>query len=176
MLADLVFECQGCGNCCNRILIPYKGMTMGLALLPGEEELFDPYPGAVKPYIALRVLRGKGQTAKLVSHQMVQEPCPLYDKILKRCTRYEDRPMVCREYPFSHDPSFCNIERHCTWVKSQDIVFDETSVRMEPGQHAAMLRINSFFLELHDIMRRDRYMLVMFDVATGEWVPMIDDG
>lgn len=172
MLADLAFECQKCGNCCNRIRIRQFDMTIGLALLPGEEHLFESYPGAVKPYMGLRRLRGKGHNAELVCYQMVQQPCPLYDKIMKRCTRYEDRPMTCREYPFANDPSFCNIERHCTWVKSQDIEYGTTPVRMAPGQHSAMIRINSFFLSLHDRMKREHSMLAMFDVATDEWAIM----
>jgi len=170
-MPDLTFECQGCGCCCNRIRIQHFGMTIGLALLPGEEDLFNVYPGAVKPYMGLRRMRGKGHNAELVCYQMVQDPCPLYDRILKRCTRYEDRPMACREYPFSNNPSLCDMERHCTWFKSQDAVtFGETSVMMAPGQNAAMIRINSFFLSLHDRMKKERSMLVMFDVATDEWV------
>lgn len=169
-MSALTFECQGCGNCCNRILIQQFDMTIGLALLPGEEDLFESYPGAVKPYMGLRRMRGKGSNVKLVCCQMVQEPCPLYDRIMKRCTRYEDRPMACREYPFSNTPSFCNMERHCTWVKSHnDIVFGETPVVIAPGQQAAMIRINSFFLSLRDLMMRERFMLVMFDVATDKW-------
>ena len=169
-MSDLVFECQKCGACCNRIRIQTHDMTLGLALLPGEEHLFEPYPGAVKPYMGLRKLRGKGHNAELACYQMVQQPCPLYDRILNRCTRYEDRPMTCREYPFGNDPSFCNIEKHCTWVKSQDIEYGTTPVRMAPGQHSAMIRINSFFLSLHDRMQRERSELVMFDVATEGWV------
>ncbi len=169
MLDDLVFECLGCGACCNHILIPYE-LTIGLALLPGEERLFESYPGAVKPYMGLRRMRGKGQNTELVCYQMVQQPCPLYDKIMKRCTRYEDRPMTCREYPFASSSSLCNIEQHCTWVKTHDIKYGTTSARMPPGTHSAMLRIGSFFLSLHDRMQRERSMLVMFDVATDEWV------
>jgi len=169
-MSDLAFECQGCGNCCNRIRIQSHDMTLGLALLPGEEDLFNVYPGAVKPYMGLRRMRGKGYNIEVVCHQMVREPCPLYDKILKRCTRYEDRPMACREYPFSSDPSTHAIERHCTWVKSHDdIVFGETQVQMTPGQNTAMIRINSFFLSLHDRMQGEHFMLVMFDVANDTW-------
>jgi len=40
---------------------------------------------------------------------------------------------------------------------------------MAPGQNAAMIRINSFFLSLRDLMMRERFMLVMFDVATDKW-------
>lgn len=168
MLDDLVFECLGCGACCNRILIPYNELTIGLALLPGEEDMFDPYPGAVKPYLGLRRMRGKGHNAEIVCYQMVQEPCPLH--VMKRCTRYEDRPMACREYPFSNSPCSNSLERHCTWVKAHDIEYGTTSVRMTPGMHSAMLRVNSFFQSLHDRMQRERSTLIMFDVATDEWV------
>lgn len=169
MLADLVFECHRCGCCCNRILIPYRGITVGLSLLPGEEHLFESCPGAVKPYMGLRRMRGKGYNVEVVCYQMVQQPCPLYDRILNRCTRYEDRPMVCREYPFSNDPSSSTVEQHCTWVKSNESLFDKTPIQMEPGQQSAIIRINSFFLSLHDLMVRERSMLVMLDSATDEW-------
>lgn len=174
MSAELKFECQKCGCCCNRILINSIGITVGLALLPGEEDLFKSYPDAVKPYMGLRRMQGKGKIVDLLCYQMVQEPCPLYDRIMKRCTRYEDRPMSCREYPFTHDSYFC-IELYCTWVKQHDIKFGETPVRMAPEQQSAMIRMNSFFLSIHDQMQKKRSTLMMFDVATNEWAILKDD-
>lgn len=165
----LRFECLLCGRCCNRIRVASSGLTQGLSLLPGEETLFAEFPGAIKPYAAIRDPRHRKPHLKVVSYQMVQEPCPLYDPDTRTCTRYDERPMVCRAYPFSFGGT--QIEANCDWCNNVHLTYGETAVIHGKEQARGEQQVNSFFMTLHQRMQRTgRTQLVMYDIALQEWV------
>lgn len=167
----LHFECLLCGRCCNRIRVASSGLTQGLSLLPGEETLFAEFPGAIMPYAAIHDPRHRKPHLKVVSYQMVQEPCPLYDPDARTCTQYDERPMVCRAYPFSFGGT--QIEANCGWhdsVQSQ-LHYGETVVSHGKEQARGEQQVNSFFVTLHKRMQRTgRTQLLMYDIARRKWV------
>lgn len=167
----LRFECLRCGRCCNRIRVESCGVTQGLPLLPGEETLFAEFPDALQPYAAIRAPYHRKKNLKVVSSQMVQEPCPLYDPDARTCTRYDKRPQVCRAYPFSFGGT--KIEANCGWHNSVQlqIQYGKTAVIHGEEQASAEQQINSFFMTLHNQMQRTgRTQLLMYDIALQEWV------
>lgn len=146
---------------------------MGLCLLPGEEKLFEAFPGAVMPYIALQKPGRKRK--RIQTHQLVQEPCPLYDAATKTCTVYENRPMICKAYPFSHVPGdggAYSIETTCTWVKAErdTIDYGTTPGRAGTDQDVGAIGVASFFTSLRDRMRKTGYtQLLVLDLETRNW-------
>ena len=163
-----------CGHCCNRIIVSQDTGCAGLCLLPGEEAIFAAFPHAVLPYLALQK---PGRTRKrIVAHQMVQEPCPLFDAATKTCTIYSKRPTTCKAYPFS--PVYevggtYSIEGTCTWVKTEQdgIEYGKTSVRAGEDQNIAVQALENFFIGLNKRMRRTGYtQLLIFNVESREWL------
>ncbi len=146
-------------------------MLAGLCLLPGEEDLFDEFPGSVLPYLGMRGRAGKPRI-DVISYQMVRSPCPLYDASNKTCTRYDERPSSCRSYPFSHMRDGYSLEQHCRWVKEQgDTVVGETRLFAGDCADSAILECDDFFASL--CKRRDRTgeLIVLYDARDeGVWV------
>lgn len=146
-------------------------MLQGLSLLPGEETLFKEFPGAIMPYAAICDPRHRKTNLKVVSYQMVQEPCPLYDPDARICTRYDERPAICRSYPFSFGGT--RVEANCGWQNSvqSQIQYGETAVTYGKEQVRGEQQTNSFFMKLHQRMQRTgRTQLLMYDIALPEWV------
>ena len=169
---NLTFECRRCGHCCERIVIETDGTYHGLCLLPGEKKLFAEFPDAVMPYIGLR--KPGRSLIKVVAHQMVQAPCPLF--VAGCCTRYDDRPTACRAYPFSCLRDGVSLEMTCPWSKSHDFERGRTQVRPGADQDAGAAKMKAFFVGLNRKMRRTGYTrLMMFDVAAAKWVEISAD-
>lgn len=164
----LRFECMRCGCCCNRIIVDYQGMTQGLSLLPGEEKLFAEFPDTILPYLAIRQPRRRKSRIKIVSYQLVGEPCPLYDPAKNACKQYEKRPAVCRAYPFSADG--VSVESNCRWEKSETIEYGKTAIIKGAEQEKAASELKSFYMGLNQRMHRTGYTkLLMFDVNSHTW-------
>lgn len=160
-----VFECLRCGHCCERIVVESLGMNIGLCLFPGERKVFEAFPDAIVPYIGLRKRSGK-RRVETVCHQMIRAPCPLYDAINKTCTRYDERPNVCRSYPFSSLHGGYSLEQHCSWVKELDKVeFGKTALRAGAVADAAIAEVESFFMSLHRRMQRTGEQIVFYDAS-----------
>jgi Fe-S-cluster containining protein len=141
--------------------------------LPGEEKLFAEFPDAIQPYAAIRDPRHRKLRLKVVSYQMVQEPCPLHDPDARTCTRYDERPGVCRAYPFSANGT--QIEANCGWHNSvrQQLHYGETAVIHGKEQASAEHHTNLFFMTLHKRMQRTgRTQLLLYDIALPEWVQL----
>jgi len=152
-----------------------SGITQGLSLLPGEETLFAEFPDVITPYAATVNPRHKKPHPKVVSYQMVQDPCPLYDPGTKTCTQYDKRPTICKAYPFSFMGA--EIEANCGWRKSVQITYGETAVTCGKEQVEAELKINSFFSALHQRMQRTgRTQLILYDIALQGWVQPVAEG
>lgn len=167
------FECLKCGRCCERIVIEQEGIPVGLCLLPGEQKVFEAFPGVVVPYVGLRKRAGKLRV-EVVCYQMVQAPCPLYDRTRRQCTIYSHRPATCRAYPFSNIYNGYSVEQHCRWVKELGVVKPgETVVRGGDAQDEAVIEINHFFNSLHERMQRTGDRMVFYDVSSGVWLEPI---
>lgn len=172
-MTEKQFACLQCGHCCNRILIMRDGVRMGLCLLPGEEKLFDAFPDAVLPYMALQ--KPGRPRMRIVAHQLVHEPCPLYDAATKTCTEYAKRPVTCKAYPFSlmyGTGGAFSIETTCTWIQAErdGIEYGKTKMQIGADQNMGVHAMEAFFMSLHDRMRRTGYTrLIMFDAGTREW-------
>jgi len=86
------FKCLECGDCCKNLRSNKK---FGLLLLPSEIDLF--------PHDKEELCLGKGISPNhpefvIWGFQLIDDTCPhLFEN---RCTIYENRPMVCRAYPF----------------------------------------------------------------------------
>jgi len=165
-----IFKCQECGRCCERIVVGNNGLCLGLSLYPGEETLFASFPDSVVPSIGLR--RPGRSRIKIVSYQMIREPCPLYDRIMKRCTMYKHRPTSCKSYPFSFVASGGHsVEATCSWVKAQDdVTYGKTVMQAGSEQNLAAAKVVGFFLDLRSRMERTGYTrLMMYDVESRTW-------
>jgi len=149
------------------------GSHSGLCLLPGEKKLFAAFPDAVMQYIGIR--KPGRSRIKVVAYQMVQSPCPLF--VAGSCTRYADRPVACRAYPFSCLRDGVSLEMTCPWSKSYDhLEMGVTQIRAGGVQYAAAAKMKAFFIGLHRRMQRTGYTrLMMFDVVTAEWVEISAD-
>jgi len=165
------FECLRCGRCCERIVVEgLDGIYTGLCLFPGEQKLFEAFPDVIMPHIGLRKRAGKLRV-EVLCYQMVQDPCPLYDAIGKTCTRYDERPRVCREYPFSGIGGGCSLEQHCSWVKSLgEVEIGKTALQAGTVPDAAIAETDSFFMSLHQRMQRTGERMVFYDMSNDVWL------
>lgn len=165
------FECLRCGRCCERIVVEgLDGLRVGLCLFPGEEKLFEAFPDAIMPYIGLRKRAGKPRV-EIICYQMIQAPCPLYDPIGKTCTRYDERPSVCRSYPFLRMGDGCSLEQHCAWVKESDEMgLGKTLLRAGDVADAAATEEESFFMSLHQRMQRTGERMLFYDMSNDVWL------
>jgi len=165
------FECLKCGHCCERIVVKDTvGIYVGLCLFPGEQKLFEAFSHAIVPYIGLRKRAGKPRV-DIICYQMIQAPCPLFDRVNKTCTRYDDRPRVCRSYPFSGMNGGYSLEQHCSWVKSLgEVTFGETALHAGAVPDAAIADDQSFFMSLDQRMQRTGDRMVFYDTSNGVWL------
>lgn len=168
---DQTFECLRCGHCCERIIVEgLGGIKFGLCLFPGEQKLFDAFPDALLPYIGLRKRAGKLRV-ETICYQMIQAPCPLYDPVSRTCTRYDERPSVCRSYPFSGMGDGYSLEQHCSWAKELgEVEFGKTVLRAGDVADAAIVDKQHFFMSLHQRMQRTGERMVFYDMGSGGWV------
>ncbi len=165
------FKCLECGNCCERILVDVDGVHLGLCLHPGEETLFAGFPGAVVPCMGVK--RPGRSRVKIVCYQMVIEPCPLFDPVMRRCIMYSHRPVNCKAYPFSFTKEGGHsIEAKCAWSKEQkDVRFGKTMIMAGTEQNLAAAQAVSFLMDLSSRMHRTGYThLMMYDVELKDWV------
>lgn len=89
LLLQSMHKCKNCGNCCaisNPVIVTCEDVQR-LA-----KRFKIPYAKALKKYTI--PLPGGGRSLKHLS------PCKFLDSRTKHCKIYEDRPAVCRKYPF----------------------------------------------------------------------------
>jgi Putative zinc- or iron-chelating domain len=103
-------ECNGCGACCDPVTLPVSSAqlaTMGSRLTDGDwmREHLHPIPrreGRARQAWA----KGRGWNERIDEHgdpvieAVFYYGCDRYDPVAKRCTDYEGRPGMCRDYPW----------------------------------------------------------------------------
>lgn len=110
-----VVDCTRCANCCKTLNIEFKHEDVGrIAAQLGIEraELIDRYLKPAKdPYYAEFPQRAESEPREETppkepeSYFAKARPCPFLGAD-DRCTIYEIRPTVCREYPHTDEPDF----------------------------------------------------------------------
>ena len=93
------FVCRMCGKCCKDLVFHDNGILRGLTLLPEETKCFP--EELVKPYFGIGK-RPYDPKFKVLAYQLTTPDCP--HLVEDKCTNYEERPVSCRQYPFSLDP------------------------------------------------------------------------
>lgn len=98
--AELRSPCSQCGNCCKDF---GNGKERGLPLLPPEFRKFKETAderGIRLPHTKKILFSDKKTKKNLVfEYRVLTEPCIFYDEE-KGCTIYDERPLVCRAYPY----------------------------------------------------------------------------
>lgn len=157
------YVCQRCGKCCNDLIQRDRGILRGLSLLPEEVHLFP--EELVKPYLGIgkRTHESKFQ---VVAYQLIAETCPyLADD---GCTRYNERPVTCRQFPFSldldeEDESLLGVDMNCP-AAVELINNIDGMIEFTDRQDAVKL------LDLkRQVLVNPRRALV-YDLATMKWV------
>jgi Fe-S-cluster containining protein len=92
------YICQRCGKCCNDLIQQDRGILRGLSLLPEEAHLFP--EALVKPYLGIG-RRPHESKFQVIAYQLITETCPHLAG--NGCSRYDERPITCRQFPFSLD-------------------------------------------------------------------------
>lgn len=165
------FKCMNCGDCCRRILINHKNLTIGLCLLPNEVKLFKSFPGSVLPYIGLKKI--DSSEIEILNYQMVIEPCPLLDLNTNQCDKYKKRPTVCKEYPFSVLLDGISLENKCSSVKSNfnNVEYGKTAIDAGIVQKKAMIKMSRQYFDTGERLQSDKDLrLMILDCEKQEWI------
>lgn len=107
-------ECNGCGACCHPFQMPYspadiERMTKLGRLDPNEAAFYRDHLTPMPRREARRLIGHWAGPFSVFVDQVTQEittvwqhyyRCDLYDAETRRCTDYEHRPDVCRDYPW----------------------------------------------------------------------------
>ena len=88
--------CQRCGKCCSKLVQQDRGILRGLSLLPEEIDLFP--EELVKPYLGIGK-RPHMAKFQIIAYQLASDSCP--HLVENSCSRYDERPTSCRQFPFS---------------------------------------------------------------------------
>lgn len=107
-------ECNGCGVCCDPFQMVYGPadiITFGPRLDAEERAFYEQHLTPIKRGDGRRMVAhwtggwselyvgGVGTVVPSFFYQ-----CDRYDAVAKRCTDYENRPDVCRGYPWYGEP------------------------------------------------------------------------
>jgi Fe-S-cluster containining protein len=84
--------CKKCGHCCKHQYTPMELYGNEIELFPKEK--FIPYIGYGDSKSNVNVLL----------YKLIGKRCPLYDDEVG-CTIYENRPLMCRRFPFNKNPT-----------------------------------------------------------------------
>jgi Fe-S-cluster containining protein len=100
------FKCNKCGYCCRTLLGTAKGFVEGLSLTKKETILFD------QKFIFPQRAFGVDKPTYIFQYQLSLAVCPhITEK--NECAIYENRPMICRCYPFEMIGNNCIISKEC---------------------------------------------------------------
>lgn len=93
--------CNGCGSCCDPVYLP-PGARMKII------KKNDPY----------HIENGNLEWARnLIPRGDGYYDCPKFDKVSRNCGDYENRPLVCSDYPFYNKPPDLLSFDHCVYWK-----------------------------------------------------------
>jgi Fe-S-cluster containining protein len=87
------FKCNKCGYCCRTLLGTANGMVRGLSLTKRETLLFD------QKFIFPQKAFGVNKPTHIFQYQLSLAVCPHISE-KNECAIYENRPMICKCYPF----------------------------------------------------------------------------
>ena len=166
------FKCLQCGSCCKQIVIETddetNNISVGMCLRPKEVKLFKAYKETeIVPYIGLQ--RENWTKTKIIMWQMITEPCPLLDKKTNLCLNYENRPVICKCYPFSIEQNGLSIENHCTYCELN--VHGVVNIIKEPSQNSALVIQHNMFKRLENMLNSDKKTTgVIFDFKKKIWL------
>jgi Fe-S-cluster containining protein len=93
------FICRQCGKCCHDLLTRDHGILRGITLLPEETKHYP--EGLINPYLG-EGKRPNDPKFKVIAYQLTTETCPNLKE--DKCSIYVNRPITCRQFPFSLDP------------------------------------------------------------------------
>lgn len=157
------FDCFRCGKCCISFIDRIHHIPTGLALTPAEVTLFD--QADVRPFLGVQTMTG----ITPVWYQLIRAPCPHYDHDRFGCAIYEQRPLVCRAYPFKVVLNYTRLGR-CTWLVQQTrknaVVLPAEIV--QANETIAAYDRATFRLIKHEQVR-------IFNFETGAWLALQDN-
>jgi len=84
--------CKKCGHCCKYQFTPMELYKDEIDLFPKER--FIPYIG----------YGDSKSNVTILLYKLIGKRCPLYDDEIG-CTIYENRPLICKRFPFNKDPT-----------------------------------------------------------------------
>lgn len=157
------YECQRCGRCCNDLIQQDRGILRGLSLLPHESALFP--EELVKPYLGLGK-RPHMAKFQVIAYQLSSETCP--HLVENSCSRYDERPTSCRQFPFSldldeEDEPLLGVDMNCPaavkLINSSDGVLD-----FSDGDDAERL------LALKRLVLENPRRAWVYDLSTMKWM------
>lgn len=103
-------DCNGCGACCDPFMMvfsPNDILTLGPRLDAGERAFCEQHLTPIRRADGRRMVAhwSGGWSEMMVNGKPQLLPawyyqCDRYDPVAKRCTDYEHRPDVCRDYPW----------------------------------------------------------------------------
>jgi Fe-S-cluster containining protein len=149
-------ECNGCGVCCDPFMMvysPHDVITMGPRLDAEERAFYDQHLTPIR--------RADGR--RMVAHwssgwseihipgdgwQMLAAwyyRCDRYDPVARRCTDYENRPDVCRGYPWygeAPDPNK-SLPPTCSYRADVGKAVEPVEVEIELRRKRAVLEESS---------------------------------
>lgn len=112
-------ECNSCGGCCDPVSMPFSQQQLRevgpRAMTSIEDYLFVlndltriPYREGLRksPHYKQGGVTtvGYGLDGEVLMMHSVFYECRHFDKDTRRCTNYENRPPLCRDYPWYGDP------------------------------------------------------------------------
>jgi Fe-S-cluster containining protein len=109
-----VFKCTGCAECCkNLVTLQWSG----LSLFPWEKHLFP--SKKVHPHLAYGA-SPDSKDFRIFLYKYMEQSCEKLEG--NKCTIYDNRPLVCRSYPFryvqmSRGRVFYELAPECPGVK-----------------------------------------------------------
>lgn len=117
-------KCIRCGNCCTDLEPSKPGVPGGLLLISKEVDMFLAYDlDDIIPTVGYTI--PGYYDMKILYYGMVAKRCPMYDDEYG-CMIYEDRPLVCRRYPFGNDIQDANSD--CPVVRGGGVLLGEETL------------------------------------------------
>lgn len=90
-------ECARCGDCCDPVLLPADAAEVVFGGLKG----YGPGTDWYRKHLHFRRFRGEHQlTRDVLLSAAVEFDCDYFDQDTRQCMAYDDRPAMCRNYPF----------------------------------------------------------------------------
>jgi Fe-S-cluster containining protein len=96
-------SCNGCGDCCSVVVLKREYKTAGRVARSRGEELSADYLWALDDLVEISYADARQTLPSLsadLSDELTYNRCRHFDYVERRCTAYERRPPVCRDFPW----------------------------------------------------------------------------